>query len=161
MKQWHVYRPGANIFIYLRKIKSHLCACVFSSCERGVCGGWWDAKVPCWWFTRSIKLTAGAVRRHGRLLQPTWPQSPLDTMSLFYLSTLWSPSNPSHTNTRRRMCARVHARTHTHTHTIRHRERANKVFDLHNKTSSLEEDVWLSDLICTEECEMRYLRLYW
>lgn len=77
----------------------------------------------------------GRVKRHGRLLQPTWPQSP----NLHHVPVL--PSHPveplhplSHTNT--------HTLTYSHTH----RERSNRILDLYNKMLPLEEDAWLSDL---------------
>lgn len=118
-----------SLFICHRLAHAHLCVCVCIMWDRCVCvGGPWDAKVPCWWFARSIKLTAGACKA-------TWsapsthltPISTLHRVPVLPSYTLWSPSIPSHT----------HA-THT--------ERSNKVFDLHNKTSPLEEDIWLSDL---------------
>lgn len=96
------------IFYFCQRLDSmYVCVCVFASCERGVCVGGVvemlkfhvdNLHAPSGWLL-------GRVKRHGRLLQPTWPQSPLYTMSLCYLPTLWSPSTPSH----------IQTQTHPHT----------------------------------------------
>lgn len=129
---------GANTFIYSSKIRSHECVYVCIMWEKCGCVCGWggvgmlkfrvdDLHAPSSWLL-------GRVKRHGRLLQPSWPQSPLYTMSLCYLPTLWSASAPSH------------IQTHTH------RERPNKVFDLHGKMSHF--GWW-----CLT-CEMVFVEIY-
>lgn len=128
---------GAKIFIYLSYIM-HTCVCVcarvlvcvicimWERCVYWVC---WDAKVPCWWFARSIKLTAGACK--ATCSAPSTYLTPISTLHHVPVLPFYPvvPLHPPHTH------------THIHTHT---QQRSNKVFDLHNKASSLEEDAWFS-----------------